>query len=327
MSSRDEAFHPGVKTVRGVRWPNFFVAGVPKAGTTSLHSYLAQHPQIFMSPVKEPMFFGAADLLSPPFRQQFLDYMARDPVQLREFLEDTESGRGRRFALHPDAYTRLFDGVENETAIGEASIDYFWLPSAAQAIRERLPEARLIFVLRNPVEKLFSSFLVARRVDPTLAFRPWFVEATRPGSRFWPLSDSARYATHLERFLALFPREHIRVYLFDAYRADPRATVRDICAFLGVDPDHEIDFTQRRNEGVVPRAAGLHRLRRRLFGAWAPTRGVPEPARGVLRRLYYRDKGGAALSPEERGTVVEYYRDEMTRTERLLDCDLSRWRE
>ncbi len=305
--------------------PNFIIAGVPKAGTTSLHAYLGQHPQVYMSPVKEPMFFGARDILEEPYRQQFLRYAGRNPASLREFLDDTDARRGERYALHRDLYIRLFDGVQDETAIGEASIDYFWLPSAAQAIRRELPDVRLLFVLRDPIDKLFSSFLVARRRRPALAFGAWFAEATREGSPSWPLADSARYATHLERFLGLFPRTQIRIYLYDELRADPRGLVRDIFAFLGVDPDHPIDMSRRHNEGVVPRAQFLHRLRRRTFGDWAPTRALPEAARGVLQRLYYRPRGDERMEAVDRRLVTDYYRDEIIRTQTIVERDLSAW--
>lgn len=305
--------------------PNFIVAGVPKAGTTSLHSYLAQHPQVYMSPLKEPMYFGARDILSGPFREQFLAYAGRVPAHLREFLDDVEHRRGERYALHWETYTRLFEGVRDETAIGEASIDYVWLPSAAMAIREQFPDVRLIFVLRDPADKLGSSFHVARRRRPDLVFQEWFAAATRPGSPSWPLADSARYATHLARFLALFPRDQMRIYLYDQYRADPRGMVRDIFAFLGVDPEYPIDMTERHNEGVLPRAPRVHRLRRRLLGDWAPTRPLPARVRRFLQRLYYRPRADAPMAAADRRVVIDYYRDEIRRTEAILGQDLSNW--
>jgi hypothetical protein len=308
-----------------VKLPTFIIAGVPKAGTTSLHAYLAQHPQVYMSPLKEPMYFGAQDVLAGPFRAQFLAYAGRVPAHLREFLDEAETRRGQRYALHWETYVRLFQGVRDETAIGEASIDYFWLPSAAQAIRRQLPDARLIFVLRDPADKLGSSFHVARRRHPDLVFEDWFRAATRPGSPSWPLADSARYATHLARFLELFPRDRIRIYFYDAYRLDPQGMLRDIFTFLGVNPDHPIDLRRRHNEGVIPRSAFLHRLRRRMLGDFAPTRPLPDVIRRGLQRWYYRPRRDASMPSADRELVITYYRDEIRRTEDITGRDLSAW--
>ena len=306
--------------------PNFFIAGAPKAGTTSLYAYLGQHPRIYTSPIKEPMFFAARDLLSEPERQQFLRYVGRNPRELRIFLRDAEERRGARYILHWDDYRRLFEGVEGETAIGEGSVDYFWLPSAARAIRERVPGARLVFLLRHPAEKVFVSYFVALRREPDLRFRDWFLAATEPGSPAWPIVDGARYATHLERFLGLFPREQIRIHLYDAYRADVRAVIRDVFAFLDVDPDYPVDTSRRHNEGLMPRSAVLHRLRRALFGDHAPTAIFPQPVRDVVRRWYFRPRGDVAMDPGDRRLVLDYYRDEVVRTEQIIGQDLSAWR-
>ena len=306
--------------------PNFFLAGVPKAGTSSLCAYLRQHPDVYVSPIKEPTFFAAADLLSDPYRQQVLRFMERDPEHLRAYLDDTQGARpGKHYILRWDDYIRLFQNVVHETAIGEATVDYFWLPSAAEAIRRRLPDARLIFVLRHPVERLFSWFVISLRRDPRLTFEKWFRTAMRPGSAWWPVVDTGRYATHLERFFGLFPRHQIRIYLYDAYESDARAMVRDIFAFLGVDPSYPIDMARRLNETVVPRSAVVHRLRRRILGNRSVIRRLPEAVKRVLRHLYFRPREDFTLGPEDRRLVIAYYQDEIVRTGELIGQDLSAW--
>jgi len=307
--------------------PNFFLAGAPKAGTTSLYAYLQQHPAIYTSPIKEPMFFGADDLLSGPFREQFVRYVERNPADLRVFLRDAAQRPGRRYILYWEDYVRLFDRVAGETAIGEGSVDYLWLPSAAAAIHRRVPDARFIFVLRHPVEKVVASYVVALRYRPDLVFRDWFLAATHSGAPAWPIVDGARYATHLERFLGFFPREQIRIYLYDTFRADARAVIRDIFTFLNVAPDYPVDVSRRRNEGIAPRSAALHRFRRAAFGDRAPSRVLPQRARDFLWRFYYRPRGETVIDPDDRRMVLDYYQDEIARTETLLGRDLAPWRE
>ena len=305
--------------------PNFFVAGVPKTGTTSLYFYLRQHPQVYMSPIKEPTFFGAADLLTDPYRQQVRRFLERDPAAVRIFLEDTQPGVPQHFFLRRDDYESLFRDVRDQTAIGEATADYFWLPSAAQAIRSSVPSARLIFILRHPAERLFSWYLLARWRESSLTFHEWFSAAREPGATWWPVVDAGRYLTHLQRFFALFPRDQIRIHLFDALRADAQAVLKDLFTFLGVNPDYPIDLSRRSNETVVPRFPRLEMLRRRMFRGASPLRWLPQGARDALRRAYHQPRRHFAMDPADRRVVIDYYRDEVVRAGDLIGRDLSGW--
>ncbi len=240
---------------RTPRLPNFFLAGVSKAGTTSLYQYLRQHPQVYMSPVKEPMFFGAADLLSEPYRQHVLRQVERDRRALRQYLACAQRPGASYLVLEWQDYVALFRNVQDELAIG----------------------------------------------------------------------DVGRYATHLQRFFELFPREQIRIHLYDDYRADPHAVLSDIFAFLGVAPDHPIDVSRRYNETLVLRFPVLHALRRRMFGATSPVHWLPERARRAVRRLSNRRGAIMVMNSADRQMVVEYYRDEILRTADLIGRDLSAW--
>src|ERR671929_75877 len=110
--------------------PNFFIIGAMKSGTTALYYYLEQHPEVYMSPVKEPNFFCSQ-----------------------------EQKNGADAVTDIRAYERLFRGVLGETAVGEASHCYLYEPRAAAAIRRCVPEAKLLAILRNPIDRAFSHFL------------------------------------------------------------------------------------------------------------------------------------------------------------------------
>src|SRR5918995_644162 len=115
--------------------PNFFIIGAQKAGTTSLYHYLNQHPQIYMSPVKEPFFFDH-------------EFSSNGEVVQQEFAE----------------HQALFQGAKGETAIGEASPLYIYAPGTPERIKEYVPEARSIALLRNPADRAYSAFLHAVRI-------------------------------------------------------------------------------------------------------------------------------------------------------------------
>jgi hypothetical protein len=309
--------------------PNFFIAGAPKAGTTSLYLYLAQHPQVYMSPIKEPTFFGATDLLAGAYGDGIVRRAARDRIALRAHLERSPTTAGSirdvLWVFEWEDYLELFRNVRDETAIGEASTGYFWLPTAADTIRSTVPGARLIFMLRDPAERVFSSYLVRFWRDPLPSFRSWFHAAQHERDLGWSAVEAGRYATHLQRYAEVFPREQLRIYLHEDYRADARAVLRDACVFLGVDPDHPIDVSRRHNETVVPRFPRLHTLRRRLFGSAFAPRWIPDGARRALWRLYYRQRGDLAMDPADRRMVIDYYRDEIVRTADFLGRDLAGW--
>ena len=116
------------------KWPNFFIVGTAKAGTTSLYEYLKQVPMIFMSSRKEPYFFV----------NDVLNRDSSNPI------------RNRR------EYLNLFKNARNEVAIGESSL-YLWYPESAELIHKEVPDARIIIILRNPIERAYSHYLMLMR--------------------------------------------------------------------------------------------------------------------------------------------------------------------
>src|SRR5882724_5885194 len=223
--------------MRVPKLPNFTLAGAPKSGTTALYHYLRQHPQVYLSPIKEPTFFGAADFLTQP---DLLANVERRRSDLRAYLAASRLEPTHFLITEWNDYVQLFREASDQIAIGEASVSYIWLPSAAAAIRSKLPDVRLIFLLRDPTERLFSLYLLNLRHEPNVTFRDWVLKAMnlygdrRQGVHGYPIPlDGGLYATQLGRFLDIFPRNQVRIYLYESYRADPRAVLRDILAFLG----------------------------------------------------------------------------------------------
>jgi hypothetical protein len=316
---------PDAMTSSSVRLPNFFLAGVAKAGTTSLNAYLSQHPQVFMSRNKEPWFFGTADLLAPPYDDSVLAALQRDRAWLQSYLQGPQKPGIWRYVMEWDDYVRLFRDVRDEPVIGEASTGYFWLPGAAAAIRAKLPDARFAFMLRDPADRLFTLYSLNLWRTPRASFREWF-QAALDTPQWWPsIVGAGRYATHLERWRGIWPRERMRISLYDDYRADPRAVLRDLFTFLNVRPDYPIDLSRKYNESTVPRFPRLQALRRRLLPDAVLPRWVPDQARRALHRLYRRPRTDMAMDPADRAMVIAYYRDEIMRTADFLGRDLSSW--
>src|SRR5260370_31910017 len=137
----------------------FFIVGARKAGTTLLYWYLDQHPQVYMSPIKEPNFF-AAEIRQENFDSELRCGIARDSRGLREFLAGPmREKRPNGIVVDWEDYLHLFANAGNESALGEASVCYLWSPTAPERIAGTIPEAKIIAMLRDPAERAFSQYL------------------------------------------------------------------------------------------------------------------------------------------------------------------------
>jgi len=302
----------------------FFVAGVAKAGTTALCQFLGQHPQIFMCPIKEPTFFAARELLSSEAESSACA-QART-LEVRRWLAGERALPPEHgFALEWADYEALFRGVREQRAIGDGSVSYWLAPGAPGAIRERFPDARFVVMLRNPADRLFSQYLEMRWAHPLRTFDEFLALGLERRDGLGVAMDVGYYATHLERFLSHFPREQFSIHLYEDFSADPRSVCRDIFAFLGVDPDHPVDVSQRINAPQLPRWPRLHAALRSIGATQALWRRVPRRWRERVRGVYSAPRSRQTLSAANRRVVVEHYRYEIQETAKLIDRDLSPW--
>jgi hypothetical protein len=305
--------------------PNFFVVGTPKAGTTSLYRYLAQHPQVFMSPIKEPCFFAPEVAeFTPAARAHF----AADRAALRTYLDGPMSEpRSHGLVLEWKDYLKLFKNVRDELAIGEVSGNYLASSAAPLAIRTRIPEARIVMILRDPVDRLYSQYVAARGTGESMtAFVPWVsAHLAQEDQRDPPFGVvwTGRYARHLRRYLDVFPEDQVRVFLYDDYQHTPLPVLRALLAFLHVDPCAPMDVSQRHNVTRVPRWPALHARvapnARRILGNILPA----EVARAF--REWYFAQPRRHPTPAERRQVIEIYEDDIRALERLIGRALPAW--
>lgn len=225
----------GRQVRRRGRMPDFLLVGHPKCGTWALYDMLRQHPQVFMSPVKEPAYFGL------PAR-----------------AHHAQSGRRRRTV---EDYVALFEGARPEQVCGEATTFYLRSPTAAREIADAIPRARIVAILREPATFVRSLHLQRVRVglEPIVDLRAAL--ASEAGERRY--FEYVCYVDQLARYHAILPPEQVEVLAYDDYRRDNLATVRRLFAFLGVDPDAPVEVVERNGAtGVRSRMAAdlLHRL-------------------------------------------------------------------
>jgi hypothetical protein len=279
-------------TAQDPRWPNLFVVGAPRAGTTSLYQYLRQHPEIYMSPLKEPHFFSHSD------------------------------PQGGKAVKHQEAYLQLFAGAEGEKLRGEASPAYLADPEAPARIKEVAPEAKIIAVLREPVARAFSAHW--QRVRAGRESRSFLeaIEGEVADPEGWrPLVGPGFYADSLERYLGLFDGD-VLVLFFDDFAADVRREMRKVYEFVGVDASFADRFqADVHNPFALPR----NRLTTRIYRSRS-LRGLARRARRVLPVAWQRRVGGVVLArteapeiePRARELLQELYAREPDRLRELL---------
>jgi hypothetical protein len=300
--------------VAGSRRPDFYIVGAPKSGTTAMYEYLRQHPDLYLPERKELRYFGG-------------DLDIRDRIPLTE-----------------DEYLAYFAGAPPNSLIGTAYVWYLYSRSAAAEISRFTPEARIVVMVRNPVDMLpalhaehltngnedISSFREALAAEPDRrAGRRIPAHVHLPQGLLY--SEVPRYAEQIERYAAAFGRERVHVIVFDDFSAAPADAYRSTLRFLGV----RDDFAPGSFE-VINANRRLRSERLRHFLARPPA-----PARAIARRLVpqrLRQAGHARLKalnvvaqPREpvpddvRERLRRQFADEVERLSSLLDRDLRHW--
>jgi len=297
------------------RLPTFLVIGAARSGTTALYLYLRQHPNVFMPRGRETNFFA--------FEGEALDF--RGPGA--EFVNNSVVTLG--------AYCRLFADAPVGAAIGEVSPLYLYCPCTAERIRARLPGVRLIAILRNPIEQAYSHYLYARKeaVEPLDDFMAALdAQVDRRKARWQPLFqyvDFARYSVQLRRYFDRFPREQIRIFLYEDFASDPVRVVQEIFLFVGVDGSFVPDVSARVNAGGIPKSEWWQMLVMRpnpaskLVGNLLPT----QTRRRVRDALSSMNTRRDRMPPGARERLRTELRGDIVALQRLIDRDLSSWLE
>lgn len=293
--------------------PNFLIIGAAKSGTTSLHAYLGQHPQVYMSPLKETNFF-AFDGEPPRFGGPDGDVFTRDSV------------------FRPEHYTRLFSGRTDEIAIGEASPRYMTVPGTATRIKGRLPEVKLVAILRNPADRAFSAFSMRKRDgwEPCETLEQAIADEPRRIAECWGAGLYLRggfYARHLRPYYDEFDRHRIRIYLYDDLISAPERLLDDLFEFLGIDSGFRPETSERLNVSGVIKNPVLRTVWTRTHGLQRAIRPLlSKPIRQRISRFFIRrEKQPLPFPPEQRMRLLDHYRGDVEQLQGLIGRDLSAW--
>ena len=204
-----------------------------------------------MSRNKEPWFFGTADLLAPPYDDSVLAALQRDRAWLQSCLQGPQKP-GSGATSWSGMTTCVFSGRQRRA--GDRRSEHGLLLVAGRRRRDPRQASRCAIRVHARTPPTGSSRFTPLNLwhTPRASFREWFQSALDT-PQWWPsIVGAGRYATHLERWRGIWPRERMRIYLYDDYRADPHAVLRDLFTFLDVRPDYPIDLSRKYNESTVP---------------------------------------------------------------------------
>ena len=217
------------ETTKADEWPNFFIIGAARAGTTTLYEYLRRAPQVYLPSIKEPRYFLARSI--------------NDDIYGRVAIGSTEN------------YLRLFANNSDATAIGEGTPEYLYHDSAAHKIREKVPHAKIIITLRNPINRAFSHYLLLKTL---LNIKYSFDHMLKSewANRKYHLATSLRspgiiecgfYSHGVSKYLELFGSDKIKIIIFEEWTKDTLNTINEIVEFLGVNYNFDDSITTRKD--------------------------------------------------------------------------------
>jgi hypothetical protein len=297
--------------------PNFLLVGAAKCGTSSLHKYLDQHPQVFMSKVKEPRFITS----------QVNSFPLKGPGDHK-----VESWYVKSY----HDYLKLFEGAENYKAVGESSADtlYFYKGSIP-VIKQYLGDPKIIIMLRNPVKRAFSAYQhLVRDLREDLSFEEGLKEETNRIKNNWELiyhyTSVSMYHDSVKAFLDNF--SSVKIILTEDQEKRPQQTIRDIFRFLDVDPDFDVNTEIRYNMSGKPKSQWIHQfffegnMARRLAQPIVRTFFSPESRIRIAQKIQEKNLTRMTINPDTKIKLRHYFEEDIKKLESLLKRDLSLWR-
>ena len=305
---------------RGGRLPDFLVVGAPKAGTTALHAALALHPELFLSRVKEPKYYLCGDSPPPGYRGPGDAHSNREWIWQRQ------------------RYLDLFEGADENQQAGESTPFYLYNRDARRRIASDLPEARLVCVLRDPVDRAYSNWqhLWVDGLEPCSDI----LEACRREQErieagwapFWHYRSLGMYGRQIADLFEHFPREQVHLLRYRDLVEEPHKTLNEVCRFLGVSEDllTEIPSGNSRpfvTPSVRTRVLGPVVRAGARAGQFLPPQAWRRVSRPLIDQLHHRgDPARPKLTQEQRVALRRPFLEDIALLEEVTGESYDDWR-
>lgn len=295
---------PGLKN-----FPDFLIIGAAKCGTTALHNYLGQHPQVFMTEVKEPRFF----------------LVYNNELQKQINIKDNRSIFNKYDSF--DKYASLFANAADKVK-GESSPQYLAYPHCSAAIKSLKPEMKLIVILRNPVERAYSQFIMHKnwRIEPK-SFEEAVFDELKGKRRQLPIDmqylKCGLYYQQLLPYFDCFSLASFLILKHEDLKFNPQETLRKIFIFLGVEPDFKVDFTGKHNVSMIRRfrkGGSVDTILSRTQNGFYKLGFISASQKVKNVRFYY-----PAFPMQTLEKLLEYFHDDILCLSAALRTDYDDW--
>lgn len=302
-----------------MRRVDFFIVGQPKSGTTALAQFLSEHPEVCMAKPKEPEYF-ATDIM----RESDKHYGSQKYMMIRT-AED---------------YARCFSHCTEEKLLGEATATYLRSKEAAKNIYRYNKNAKIIMILRNPVDFMYSMHMqyLNSAIETEEDFeRAIKLETNRKMGKNLPkkvrypsalyYTEQAKYYQHIKRFLDLFPRRQVLILTNEEFKKDNEAVFEQVLDFLDINSRFKPEFKEV-HKSKKPRSKLLNNLMHTPI-VWKTMHGVLSPNQftkisAIMHRLVLKEQSRKKLDPKLRSELEKRMIEDVKRTSRLINRDLTK---
>ena len=283
---------------------NFFIVGAPKSGTTSLYKYLDQHEDICMSSIKEPNYFSSEEL-----NRQDLYYKSKVVSNI-------------------DSYKKLFVKKKDKQILGEASVSYLFYKNVPEKIVAYNKKAKIIIILRNPVERAYSHYLMDYRLGYVKVSLDEILNNSISKNYllfYQQYIELGLYYNQVKRYIDVFGKENVCVKLYDELNEDNRSFTNNIISFLNLELQENIDFTLPYNKSKSAKNSFIQNLYsfsflRKLISILSPNFIIR-----FINKKFFNQKS-QIISVTLENKLRDLYSEDIRLLEKMLDLDLSSWR-
>jgi len=278
-------------------WPNFFIVGAPRCGTTSLYEYVNQTQGVFMCPIKEPNHFSVN--VNPNTK---LSKLIRNETE----------------------YLELFKEVKDEIAIGEASPTYLWDPKAGQLIHDANPDARIIMMLRDPVARAYSHYLLLVGLGfETSTFEDSIKKALDAKPDYsGSILETGLYYEQVKKYYEIFDRKQIKIIIFEEFISDTWKSVKEVLEFLGVNSNPPKSVDKVHNQFILPRGKLASKIITNPSLRKLVRNFLPRSSQLGLRYIFTRKSAQPELSSKDKKFLEEYYLEDVKKLQQFLERTL-----
>jgi len=314
--------------------PNFFIVGAAKTGTTSLYHYLNQHPEIYMCPIKEP-HFHSKDFIISKFSER---YKKRIELDLKKYFEEKKLPPKHIAHINKlNEYLELFREVKNEKAIGEVSNGYLFSKVAAKNIYKFNKNAKVIIILRDPVKRAFSGWLMELKLNREIDknFITAVIKDYKKLKKGWGISNNyiegGLYYEKVKRYFDVFPKDQIKIIIFEKMVQNMQDAIKDILKFLNVNINFKIDISEKYNVKELPRFLIINQFIDKIISSKFIRIKLEYYTQflnknfNCYKNILFSKKGLPSLSNSDIKYLIPFFKEDIEKLSELVKYDFSDW--